>query len=130
MNKDEKCRYIDAVLDFHFGGGFTNVIKENGFGEQEVDDWASIAYLYACCVKQGYVHEGREDEAFMLLEDLYTGLSVDVSMGLGFDAMDLEEVGVGYDIELSDYADMLEYAFALLKKNGLAIWQLIEKERR
>lgn len=124
MTRDQKCHYVESILDFHFEGGFTSVIEENGFGDDEIDKWASMACLFECCVSYRCVPAGSEKDAFLLLEDLYTSLDIDISMGLGFDDLDLNDVGAGYDVENNRFSDMLFYALSLLQQHGLRLWLL------
>lgn len=124
MTRDQKCRYVETTLDFHFEGGFTKVIEENHFGEDEINKWVSMAYLFESCMAHGCVPPGDRKDAFALLEDLYTSVAVDLSLGLGLDGLDLEDVGAGYDIEKTRFADLLPYALALLKRHGVELWRL------
>lgn len=125
MNRDQKCRYVETTLDFHFEGGFTKVIEENHFDEDEINKWVSMAYLFERCVAEGCVPQDGKKDAFALLEDLYVSLSVDLSMGLGFGDFDLDDVGEGYDIDKVRFADLLPHALTLLKRDGLDLWRLI-----
>src|SRR5690606_40854256 len=70
-------------LDFHFEGGFSSVMGEGGFGEDEIEKWVSMSYLYACCVAHAFVTPDRSKDAFLLLEDLYTSVSI-CRWGLGW----------------------------------------------
>lgn len=126
MTRDQKCHYVETTLDFHFDGGFTKVMEENHFGEDEVNQWASMAYLFERCMAEGCVPQDGKKDAFTLLEDLYVSLSVDLSMGLGFDDFDLDDVGEGYDIDKVRFADLLPHALMLLKRDGLDLWRLID----
>lgn len=126
MNRDQKCRYVETTLDFHFEGGFTKVIEENHFDEDEINKWVSMAYLLERCMEQGCVPPGSQKDAFLLLEDLYTSVAVDLSMGLGFGELDLDDVGAGYDIDTTRFGDLLPYALSLLKRQGLDLWRLLD----
>lgn len=128
MTRNEKIRYVETMLNFHFEGGFSNVMDEGDFGEDEIDKWVSMSYLYACFVAHAFVTPDRSKDAFLLLEDLYTSVSIDLSMGIGLDDLDLDAVGSGYGIAQNSFPGMLEYALGLLKRHGPELWRLLDTQ--
>ena len=125
LSRDAKLAYVDDTLRFHFRGNFTRTIEEHGFGEEEINGWVSLAWLYQQCREQGLIPQGREDAGFALIEDLHCAASVDIALGLGLDELDLSEIGVGYDEGSESFPGLVDYAFSVLEQHGTALWRLV-----
>jgi len=125
MNRNERMAYVEQVLDFHFDGKFTDTMESGSFCDEEINQWVSMAYLYERCLEQGYFKKDQNEDAFSMIEDLYTSASVDLSMGFDLDELDLEEVGGGYDFNRADYRRMLDYVIDLIRQHGVQLWRLI-----
>jgi hypothetical protein len=118
--------YIDKTIGFYFEGGFDKMIEEAHLDKEEIHKWGSIAFLYNIFVSRlKSFNETEQDDVFALVEDLYTKLEVDLEMDGRIDRSDLDDIGLGYEIDISKYRKAIESCVDYIEIHGIHLYKII-----
>lgn len=121
--------YIDAVLGFYFDGGFDQMIADAQLDKEEIEKWGNLAVLFNYCFGDVSSFSDKEkDEAFCLVEALYTKLEVDLMFG-DIDKSSLNEVCEGYDFDETKYIKEIEKGVQLIESEGLELFRHIGRDK-
>ena len=117
--------YIDKILGFYFENDFEQMIINAQLDDEEIAEWGSLAVLFDHCIGDisGFSDQ-RKDDAYCLVEALYTKLEVDLMFG-EIDKSSLGEVCEGYDFEASEFGNAIESGVQLIEEKGLNLYHLI-----
>ncbi len=118
--------YIDKTIGFYFEDGFDKMIEEAHLDKEEIQKWGSIAFLFKFFISklEGF-NTSEQDDVFALVEDLYTKLEVDLEMDGCIDRSDLDDIGLGYDIDVSKYRNAIESCVDYIEINGIHLYKRI-----
>lgn len=116
---DEEIRYVESYLYFYFENKFTETIKENCFDKKEVDTWVSLTTLFILSLDRQDYSDSEKKEIFSLLEDMYSSAEVEIITGGGVSSIDLDDIGFGYEINVSKYRSILSNAYKILSERGV-----------
>jgi len=117
--------YINNKLGFYFDGGFEKMILDAQLDQEEIEKWGSLAILFEHCFGDVSEFTSMEKEnAFCLVESLYTKIEVDLMFG-EIDKSALEEICEGYDFECEQYKSEIDKGIALIEVKGLDLFKLI-----
>ncbi len=125
----QKLNFVEEILDFYFEGKFSETISQGGIDLDELKKWANIAALYQFATAGKDYNLVESGEAFSLIEDLFTSLSVDLSFGESIDEYNFREVAEDFGIDPEKYADVAEKAFGLIRdNNSVEVFQLFDRK--
>ena len=117
--------YVNEKLGFYFEGGFETMISDAQLDEAEIRKWASIAVMFHHCFGDvARLSDQDKEDAFCLVEALFTKLEVDLMFG-GIDRSDLDQVCEGYSFDCQQYAREIEMGVQLVEKKGLDLFRQI-----
>lgn len=117
--------YIQRNLGFYFDGGFSQMVSDAKLDEEEIKKWANLAVLFSHCFEniESMPLEKKED-AFCIVEALYTKIEVDLMFG-EIDKSTVDEIFEGYDIDRREYQLIIQKGISLIEEHGLDLYKRI-----
>ena len=120
--------YIDETIGFYFDGGFHQMIIDSELDEEEIEEWASIAYLFSFTIKDYNFIKKQMYEVLELLIDFYTVSQVDYMTENKVDRSIIKEIMATHDSTTTDYAVIMDRAIRLINANGVSLYKLISNK--
>ncbi|MEE9327442.1 MAG: hypothetical protein V3U71_09120 [Cocleimonas sp.] len=121
-------QYIDKIIGFYFDGGFKQMIVDAELNEEEIEEWGSLAVLFNHLFGDvSDLNKKQKEEAFCIVEELYTKLEIDLMFGK-IDKSTLHEIFDGHEIDPSKYRNCLQLGVSLIETNGINLFKLIKSK--